>query len=267
MPPSGVADLAGSVTSFYTCAGAILSPIGRISDRRGPSVSAHFLFRGARWVATMRADEYLRLQAACAAMATQSQTLDVRVRWVKLADAASLAADAASGVARELERAIPVATRARFPNRTPPDRAAARGAKLMITPTGDSSRGESQDHCQKLLRSAPRGSPPPATPSVQPSVPKRHPAVAHKHPGLRLIGSPALLAICAWSLLFRGAACQALSAGRALHSITSSARRRNASGIASPSALAVFRFTISSNFVGCSTGMSPGFAPRRILSR
>ena len=54
----------------------------------------------------MRADEYLRLQAACAAMATQSQTLDVRVRWVKLADAASVAANTASVVAREVERKI-----------------------------------------------------------------------------------------------------------------------------------------------------------------
>ena len=95
----------------------------------------------------MRADEYLRLQAACVAMATQSQTLDVRVRWVKLADAASVAADAALVVARELERKIPVATRARFPNRTsesgwawrprqtksPVERQLA-GPSLMITP-------------------------------------------------------------------------------------------------------------------------------------
>ena len=42
----------------------------------------------------MRADEYLRVQAACDAMARQSQNLDVRVRWDKLADAASVAADA-----------------------------------------------------------------------------------------------------------------------------------------------------------------------------
>ena len=66
----------------------------------------------------MRADEYLRLRVACLAMAGQSQTLDVRVRWVKLADAASVAANTALVVARELERKIPVATRARFPNRT-----------------------------------------------------------------------------------------------------------------------------------------------------
>src|SRR6516162_4050950 len=50
------------------------------------------------------------------------------------------------------------------------------------------------------------------------------------------------------------------------HSITSSARARNDSGMVSPSALAVVRLTTSSNLVGCSTGMSPGFAPRRILS-
>src|SRR5262249_37370269 len=52
----------------------------------------------------------------------------------------------------------------------------------------------------------------------------------------------------------------------ALHSITSSARARNDSGMVSPSALAVVRLTTNSNLVGCSTGMSPGFAPRRILS-
>src|SRR5215471_5585628 len=51
-----------------------------------------------------------------------------------------------------------------------------------------------------------------------------------------------------------------------LHSITSSARRRNASGIVSPSALALVRLMTRSNLAGCSTGMSPGFAPRRILS-
>src|SRR5262245_44258196 len=51
-----------------------------------------------------------------------------------------------------------------------------------------------------------------------------------------------------------------------LYSITSSARKRNDSGIVRPSAFAVVRFTTRSNRVGCSTGMSPGFAPRRILS-
>src|SRR6266487_3645919 len=50
------------------------------------------------------------------------------------------------------------------------------------------------------------------------------------------------------------------------HSITSSAVIRMISGTVSPSAFAVLRLMTSSNFVGCSTGMSPGFAPRRILS-
>jgi hypothetical protein len=48
------------------------------------------------------------------------------------------------------------------------------------------------------------------------------------------------------------------------HSITSSARNRKDSGIFSPSALAVFRLTTSSNLVGCSTGRSAGFSPLRI---
>src|SRR5262249_14303403 len=45
------------------------------------------------------------------------------------------------------------------------------------------------------------------------------------------------------------------------HSITSSARSRKDSGIVRPSALAVVRLMMRSNLVGCSTGMSPGFAP------
>ena len=48
--------------------------------------------------------------------------------------------------------------------------------------------------------------------------------------------------------------------------ITSSARRSRDGGIVSPSALAVLRLMISSNFVGCSTGKSAGLAPLRILS-
>jgi hypothetical protein len=52
----------------------------------------------------------------------------------------------------------------------------------------------------------------------------------------------------------------------ALHSITSSARVRKDSGIVNPRAFAVARLTTRSNLVGCWTGKSPGFAPRRILS-
>src|SRR5262245_1897041 len=47
------------------------------------------------------------------------------------------------------------------------------------------------------------------------------------------------------------------------HSITSSARDRNDSGIVSPRALAVVRLITRSNLVGCSTGISPGFLPCR----
>src|SRR5262249_19172895 len=50
------------------------------------------------------------------------------------------------------------------------------------------------------------------------------------------------------------------------HSITSSARNRSVGGIVIPIAIAVFRFTASSNLVGCSIGRSTGFAPRKILS-
>src|SRR5215469_13773265 len=48
------------------------------------------------------------------------------------------------------------------------------------------------------------------------------------------------------------------------HSITSSASASNLSGIWRPSALAVLRLITNSNWVGCSTGKSPGLAPLRI---
>src|SRR5262249_50868255 len=51
----------------------------------------------------------------------------------------------------------------------------------------------------------------------------------------------------------------------ALHSITSSARARNDSGIVRPIAFAVLRLMTSSNFVGCSTGMSFGCLPCKIF--
>src|SRR5262249_40671091 len=54
--------------------------------------------------------------------------------------------------------------------------------------------------------------------------------------------------------------------GATLHSITSSAMASTFDGTVIPSALAVVRLMTSSNLVGCSTGMSPGFVPRRILS-
>jgi hypothetical protein len=47
----------------------------------------------------------------------------------------------------------------------------------------------------------------------------------------------------------------------ALHSMISSARPRSVSGIVSPSALAVLRFTISSTFVLRWTGRSAGLSP------
>jgi hypothetical protein len=49
-------------------------------------------------------------------------------------------------------------------------------------------------------------------------------------------------------------------------SITSSARVRIVGGTVRPIALAVLLLIRSSNFVGCSTGRSAGFAPLRILS-
>ena len=51
---------------------------------------------------------------------------------------------------------------------------------------------------------------------------------------------------------------------RRSHSITSSASASNIGGISRPSALAVLRFMMSSNLVGCYTGKSAGFSPLRI---
>jgi hypothetical protein len=50
------------------------------------------------------------------------------------------------------------------------------------------------------------------------------------------------------------------------HSITSSARNRNDSGIFRLSVFAVFKLIANSYFVGNWTGSSPGFAPRRTRS-
>src|SRR5262249_855202 len=50
------------------------------------------------------------------------------------------------------------------------------------------------------------------------------------------------------------------------HSITSSARPRSIGGTSRPSAFAVLRLITSSYLVGCCTGKSAGFVPRRMRS-
>src|SRR5207248_7683419 len=50
------------------------------------------------------------------------------------------------------------------------------------------------------------------------------------------------------------------------HLRTSSTVGKNACGSVRPRAAAVLALMANSNLVGCSTGMSPGFVPRRILS-
>src|SRR5262249_49734375 len=52
----------------------------------------------------------------------------------------------------------------------------------------------------------------------------------------------------------------------AAHSITSSASESTSGGMESPSALAVLRLITRSNFPGCRTGRSAGFAPLRMLA-
>ena len=48
--------------------------------------------------------------------------------------------------------------------------------------------------------------------------------------------------------------------------MTLSARASTFGGIVRPICLAAFRLMMNSNFIGCSTGRSAGFAPFRILS-
>jgi hypothetical protein len=85
------------------------------------------------------------------------------------------------------------------------------------------------------------------------------------------IASPGPLKRC-WAAslteVFHGLAAgeQDRGGGATPHSITSSARAKNERGIVRPSLLAVFMLMTSSNFVGCSTGKSAGFAPLSILS-
>src|SRR5262249_38410511 len=72
-----------------------------------------------------------------------------------------------------------------------------------------------------------------------------------------------LRARCEWP---RSRAAEQRDERAALHSITSSARSNIDVGILMPIVLAVWRFTTSSNLVGCSIGKSAALAPRRILS-
>jgi hypothetical protein len=58
----------------------------------------------------------------------------------------------------------------------------------------------------------------------------------------------------------------ARSRHRLHYSITASATASSGGGISKPSALAVLRFTISSNRVGCSIGRLPGFSPLMMRS-
>ena len=56
------------------------------------------------------------------------------------------------------------------------------------------------------------------------------------------------------------------ASGIVAHRITLSAWKRRAGGMVRPRVCAVLRLMTNSNFIGCSTGRSAGFAPFRILS-
>src|ERR1700730_2508011 len=57
---------------------------------------------------------------------------------------------------------------------------------------------------------------------------------------------------------------RAINGSGQLYSITSSALASSDGGTVRPSALAVFRLMVKSNFVGCTTGSSAGVSPFRI---
>src|SRR6516165_8583002 len=57
-----------------------------------------------------------------------------------------------------------------------------------------------------------------------------------------------------------------LRRSKGVYSITSSALTNIDPGIGSPIPFAVFRLMTNSNLVGCSTGISSGLVPRRMLS-
>ena len=61
-------------------------------------------------------------------------------------------------------------------------------------------------------------------------------------------------------------AARAIRDSASVHRIKSSARSSSDFGTVIPSAFAVLRLITSSNFIGCSTGISPGFLPLKILS-
>src|SRR6516164_4554560 len=84
---------------------------------------------------------------------------------------------------------------------------------------------------------------------------------AHRRIALVLEGEDFLVAAHGQTSLAVSARASSLRQLPALHSITSSARASTVAGISRPSALAVLRFTISSNLVGCCTGRSAGFSP------
>ena len=72
-----------------------------------------------------------------------------------------------------------------------------------------------------------------------------------------------LRACCEWP---RGSTAEQRDELSTPHSITSSASASKLGGISRPIALAVLRLTANSNLVGCWTGSSLGFSPRRMRS-
>ena len=102
-------------------------------------------------------------------------------------------------------------------------------------------------------------SPPPASPAQTPQC--DFASRRRRHRGLRVRRRAGLCPRAPGKRPRRRAAEQCDELAPSHHSITSSARASSVGGTSMPSALAVLRLMISSNFVGCMTGRSAGLAP------
>ena len=159
------------------------------------------------------------------------------------------------------------------------DQAASRTSPVMTSASATRRPPSSQSRAPARSTRARSAQPKTAasTPGPRSSCPSRQPRLGERRLRPRHRPSAALLARVRFGAVsgrqMRRAAIPLSATSRLMHrsklnhySITSSARASSVGGTSRPSALAVFRLITNSNLVGCSTGMSAGFAPRRILS-
>ena len=153
-------------------------------------------------------------------------------------------------------------------------RFASMAAAPEVTMTSTLSRTNSAAISAKRVRrpSAQRYSIATVRPSIQPSSRSRSTNASVHEPQLDrepvprkpIVGSFAGCCAPAVTGHVTAAPPSSVMNSRPSHSITSSARASNLSGIGRRSAFAALRLITSSNLVGCKTGRSPGFSPLRM---